>query len=82
MQVAGGVMDLDDLFAQADAARREMHKESGDVGLEGDELDASAIFVNAPHQVRVGPSTYTVGADGDIHACLGMQCRHVVDQER
>ena len=71
-------MDLDDFFAQADAARREMQRESGDVGLEGDELDASAIFVNAPNQVRVGPSTYTVGADGDIHACLGMQCRHVV----
>jgi hypothetical protein len=70
-------MDVDALFAQADAARREMQRESGDVGMEDDELDAACIFVNAPNQVRTGHATYTVGSDGDIHACQGLQCRHV-----
>lgn len=71
-------MDVDALFAQADAARREMQLESGDADFEDEELDASAIFVNAPRRVRSGVATYTVGADGDIHACFGQQCRHVV----
>lgn len=70
-------MDVDELFAQADAARREMQLASGDVDLDSDELDASAIFVNAPREARTSCATYSVGPDGDIHACPGMQCRHV-----
>ena len=70
-------MDLDALFAQADAARREVELESGNVDFDGDELDASEIFVNAPNRVRAGRATYSVGMDGDIHACLGMQCKHL-----
>ena len=71
-------MDVDELFAQADAARREVQLESGDADLEGDEWDASAVFVNAPCATRTSCVTYSVGPDGDIHACPGMQCKHVV----
>ena len=70
-------MDVDALFAMADEAKREMQMESGNVDFQGDELDASAIFVNAPNQVRAGRATYSIGPDGDIHACLGMQCKHL-----
>ena len=70
-------MNVDDLFLQADEALREIKKESGDVDIDGDEMDASAIFVNAPHKIRTGCAVYSVGPDGDIHACLGLQCRHM-----
>ena len=70
-------MNVDDLFLEADEAMREIKKESGDVDIDGDEMDASAIFVNAPHPTRTGASVYSVGPDGDIHCCLGLQCRHM-----
>ena len=62
------MIDLEGLFALADEARRVVRME--EAGLDPDAEDSD------DDDQRSDP-VYTTCADGDIHACFGMQCRHV-----
>ncbi len=64
------------LFALADQAREEARIDEGAAELD-DDADESVLFVNAPHKIRTGQATYSCDAMGDVHACFGMQCKHV-----
>ena len=59
-------MELDELFALADEAKKEARFQAGDAVSE-DEDDADGM----------GRAVYTVCPDGDIHACFGSKCPHV-----
>ena len=74
-------MEIDALFALADAARDEWRRETGDDDLD-DDADASTMFVDPPCRIRTGRAFYSTDASGDVHVCFGQQCPHVrMDKE-
>ena len=69
-------MEMDALFALADAARDQFQRDTGDDNLNED-ADASTMFVNPRCRIRTGRAVYSTDACGDVHVCFGAQCPHV-----
>ena len=65
-------MDVDALFAQADQAREESRIGAELALLCADNSNGNLALTSQPRHV-----VYSFNANGDVHACFGMQCRHV-----
>ncbi len=63
------MIDLDRLFALADEARRESQNDAHAAQVDEDDSDFD--------EQRDSSVTYFTCADGDVHACFAMQCKHV-----
>ena len=73
------VVDLDQLFTQADEARRQITIEEGEDDI--DEIDEDdevfkRMFANANGRLRTGKSVCIDLPCGDVHICFGTQCPH------
>jgi len=74
-----GVVDIAQIFIQADEARRQTTIEEGedDVNeLEDDDEVFKRMFANANGRLRTGKSVCVDMPDGDVHICYGVQCQH------
>ena len=65
-------MDVEALFAQADQAREESRIGAELALLCADNSNGDQTLPLQPRHV-----VYSFNAQGDVHACFGMQCRHV-----
>jgi hypothetical protein len=73
------VVDLAQLFTQADEARRQITIEEGEDDV--DELDEDdeifkRMFANTNGRLRTGKSVCIDLPCGDVHVCFGTQCPH------
>ena len=65
-------MDVDALFAQADQAREESRIGAELALLCADDSNGDPALASQPRHV-----VYSFNMHGEVHACFGMQCRHV-----
>ena len=77
--VAGAIMDINELFLLADEAKLQSRMDEGEDACNDIDENNDAfkvMYANARGRVRTGKTTCTVLPDGDVHVCYGMQCPH------